>query len=173
MHRFAVIFIASVLAFSVVGVAAADEATASAGKEGAFVRKLLLSESPMPQEAHEFSAELGVHKFGALEFDAGIGGEFTDGQQALTYSVAAFHPLCPVHDILELAGVGAPDAATYLTPGVLWTHNDLEVSVGVPIGLTSDANDRGFVFTISYPWHSAASRRTHEIELWTDEAVGG
>jgi len=90
-----------------------------------------------------------AHRFGHFELDAGLGGAFAASKTALTYSLAAARPVGPVKAILELSGFCGSDRSVYLTPGVLWAHHDLEVSMGIPVGLNGSSDHWGIVFQIS------------------------
>lgn len=79
----------------------------------------------------------------------GVGGEFADEEGSIfTYTAAMAYPVKPCVGVLELDGSldGEEGDTAYLTPGMVWHGaKDVEVSFGVPIGLTNDSADWGIV----------------------------
>ncbi len=90
---------------------------------------------------------LAVIVFDWWELYGGIGGEFTDDEDALTYSAGVAATIGPVVGLLEFAGVTGTEEAEevqYIAPGLAASIlGDTEFEIGVPIGLNNDSADWG------------------------------
>ena len=96
---------------------------------------------------------LGAWRQGDVELYSGIGFEFSENDQtAVSYSAAGVVEVTePLALIVELAGEHADgEDEVRLAPGLRWAlTDDLELVLGLPIGLSEDAADWGAVLKLS------------------------
>lgn len=87
---------------------------------------------------------LGAVRVGSGEIYGSVGGEISGGDpDAFTYTVSGAYPWASLVGVLELGGsVSEDEQVMYLAPGSFWNATDfLQVGLGVPVGLSGDADD--------------------------------
>ena len=90
---------------------------------------------------------LSAFRVGPGEVLAGIGEQIGEDDDAFLYDIAGAVPFKSFVGILELTGShGGGEDAVYLTPGAYYRPSEkFQVGLGVPIGLTDDADDFAIV----------------------------
>lgn len=96
---------------------------------------------------------LGAARFDGIELYGGVGGEITDEDEVFTYSAGLVAALGPVVGLLEVSGEsgaeGGGDEAV-IAPGLaVEVMDDVELLIGVPIGLNDDSPDWGATFRVT------------------------
>ena len=89
---------------------------------------------------------MGAFRVGQGEIYAAVGGEIRAGSpdpHAFTYTISGAYPWWHLVGVLELGGTVSSDKnELLLAPGLFWDAADcLQIGLGAPIGLTSDAAD--------------------------------
>lgn len=86
-----------------------------------------------------------------IEIYAGIGGEFTDDEEAFVYSAGLAVDFVSAVGLVEIAGAyGGEEEEVYISPGISFeVMDDIDLVLGVPIGLTSESADWGLTFRLS------------------------
>lgn len=96
---------------------------------------------------------LGAIRLDGVEAYAGVGGEFTDDEEAFTYSAGLAALLGPLVGLLEVSGVVGGEAGedeAFIAPGLAAeVADDVQLLIGVPIGLNDDSADWGVTFRIA------------------------
>ena len=90
---------------------------------------------------------LSAFRVGPGEILAGIGEQIGEDDDQFLYDIAGAVPFNKFIGILELTGAhGGGEDAVYLTPGAYYRPSEkFQVGLGVPIGLTHDADDFALV----------------------------
>ncbi len=84
---------------------------------------------------------------GSAQVYASAGFENTSEESAFTYSAAIAYPLNRFISILELSGSsGGEETTAHIVPGAVWRlPREMELGLGVPIGINDEAEDWGII----------------------------
>ena len=91
----------------------------------------------------------------ATAFYLNLGGEISEDDSSFDYALAIAHAWDDLVGVVEYTGsTWGEEEPHVLTPGVLWHgFDDMEIGVGVPIGLSDDAADWGVIFRLTFEFN--------------------